>query len=411
MRHILIALFLLASIHASAVTYIYSGTGNWTDAANWNIYPAPVSGIVTLNSNDLVQVPFGSDLTINVTVLNTGFFEVYGVATNTSTLNNFGTLFIFGQFGQNGNFTNSGSIKADGIFGGNIPNSGTVQPRGPAGSIGTLDVFGDLNQASGSMISIEIDGDAGAGSPGGHSSIFVWGTLNFDGMLSVTLDMYTPVLGDEFRILDFFGSSGSFSTISLPDISPLQWMVNYNVDNVTLVVDMTVPHNDMELSLEKINDQVELNWVNQNYNFESFTVQRREKDTWKNIYSTTANDQVYFNYMDAPPMGMNYYRVVGQKENNEIFSSVQSIHIGKTNNEFLRAFPNPVQDQLNLEVLDREINSSIDLNILNDKGQVVNQYSLSKDQSSLTLDHLSPGVYILQANQESKRQQIRFVKI
>ncbi len=411
MKRILVGLFMLFTLNASAVTYIFTGTGNWTDAANWNIYPAPSSGIFTIGSGDLVQVPFGSDLNINITVLNTGFFEIYGSATNSSTLNNFGTLFVFGTFSQNSNFSQQGSVKGSGIFGGNLVNEGTTQPRGPAGAIGTMDVFGDLTQGSGSMLNFEIDGTAGAGSSGGHSSLFVWGSMNYGEMLSVTLDMYMPSVGDEFKLIEHFGGTGSFSTISLPDISPLVWMVEYNTGDLTLKVDASVPHNDFELNIENNNGVAVLNWKNQNNAYDMFEVEKKIKNEWTGISGVMNADDALLTYRDHSDLGLQYYRVVGKTiDGHQSYSEVQSILISENNVFDAVFYPNPIEDWLNIET---SLNSDeyIRITITNSNGTIIRSRKLQGNSKRMDLSDLAPGVYWLSIKQGQNEKSKKIIKI
>ncbi len=403
MKKCLLFLCILVSINLNAVTYVYTGTGSWTDVANWNIYPTPSGGLVTLNPGDLVQVPFGSDLTINVGVLNTGFFEIYGNATNNSNFTNAGTVFVFGTFAENSNFTNIGSVKASGIYGGNLENEGVLQPRGPAGSVERLDLFGDLNQDPDGEYMIEIKGAGGEGAIDGHSITDVWGAANFDGTLKIVLDGYDPLVGDEFRLMTYFSKTGTFSTLDLPDISPKVWDVDYNAGDLTLKVDAAVPHRSMNLEAHAMETAVKLNWTDQNEEYSKFTIQHSmTNEDWKSIGEVSSTHEL--EYLDLnPESGYNYYRILALRHDGLTdFSEVRSVDFSSSLE--LSFYPNPVHDYLNIRV--GHDNGQVFL--ISSNGQVVKSVNMTRDLT-LNVQDVDSGMYHLVYETDAQRKSYSIV--
>ncbi len=412
MKKCLLFLCLLVCFSLNATTYIYNGTGNWTDVGNWNTYPAPTGGFVTLNSGDLVQVPFGSDLNINLDILNAGIFEIYGSATNSGNFNNTGTFFVFGTFSQNANYTNLGSVKAGGIYGGNLENDGMLQPRGPAGAVDILDLFGDLIQDNIATVLIEIKGNGGAGNSAGHSKVDIWGTADLTGKLKIVLDNYDPVVGDEFSILTYFSKIGTFSTLELPDISPLSWSVNYLSGEMILKVDATVPYRSMDLEIKEENGKAVLSWNDDQETYQSFDIETLDNDHWTKIGTVLKDENLSF--MDQnPKVETNYYRIKGIISADYYdYSEIVEMRINTPSE--ISFFPNPCIDIINIQFKGNIIEN--DYLLLRD---VRNRMVLSKkitvrdiEQNNIQLDisHLQSGVHTLSIIQKKQFKTVHIVK-
>ncbi len=124
----------LSALVSTAQTYTYTGTGNWTNVANWDTYPGTTIGFsetVIINGNATLNTSI--DLTGTVLVFGTGTFinsggniqiNAGGALINTGVFNieNSGTLNISGggNFNIQGNMANSGTIN----------NTGTIQTLG-----------------------------------------------------------------------------------------------------------------------------------------------------------------------------------------------------------------------------------------------------------------------------------------
>lgn len=114
--------------------------------------------------------------------------------------------------GENGAmFQNFGLLRGTGrlVFtNGNFVNYGTIKP-------GSIWIEGDCSQQG--EVQIEIAGL----STNQFGRLFVTGNLSRSGLLRVTLaDGYMPDAGDSFSIIQASTSSGDFSTVDLPSLSP-----------------------------------------------------------------------------------------------------------------------------------------------------------------------------------------------
>jgi T5SS/PEP-CTERM-associated repeat protein len=122
-----------------------------------------------------------------------------------------------------------GVLEGDGTVDGAAVAGGTVRPGNP---LGTLTVDGDL--AATGQLEIEIAGP----DPGGFDAVSVMGGATIGGILIVTfIDGYVPQLGDMFEILTADVITGSFGTVTLPDVPPaLTWYVSQSTGSITLVI-------------------------------------------------------------------------------------------------------------------------------------------------------------------------------
>ena len=155
--------------------------------------------------------------------------------------------------GSNGNMEISGgTFKADGVdlttagtfnfLGGRLQAnsvSGSLVNAGgtlvPGSSPGLLTVDGNYTQFIDGSLEIELGGTSMGAE---HDALNVIGTLSLDGTLQVLWwDSFTPAFGDSFDILDWGSISGSFKSLSLPDLPPgLEWDTSNLYVDGTLVV-------------------------------------------------------------------------------------------------------------------------------------------------------------------------------
>jgi hypothetical protein len=187
-----------------------------------------------------------------------GTFHADQVVNSSGQINNAGTFHIsaMGAIGDtgggtytqtNGSTTVNGQLDASiidiqaGLLAGTGMLDGTVtigldasigpgNPVGPGNSVGTMTILVDLDLSG--TLAIELAG------PETFDVLDVGGIANLGGDLNVSiLDGYTSMAGDTMGILTAVGGiSGTFDTVNLPTrFGGLEWFVNYNPTNVTLV--------------------------------------------------------------------------------------------------------------------------------------------------------------------------------
>jgi hypothetical protein len=122
------------------------------------------------------------------------------------------------------------------IITGSGPIPGQLENRGgtvaPGNGIGTLTIDGRFASGHAATMAFEIGGVAA----GQFDLINVIGDIAVDGTLVVSLvNPFTPSVNNSFTILTATGKlAGSFDQLQLPD--GINWKVNYNADNLELVV-------------------------------------------------------------------------------------------------------------------------------------------------------------------------------
>ena len=119
---------------------------------------------------------------------------------------------------------------------GSGPIPGQVENRGgtvaPGNGIGTLTIIGRFANGPAATTAIELGGTAA----GAFDKISVTGGVALDGTLIVSLvNAFVPSIGNSFTVITSTDElAGSFDLLQLPD--GFNWKVNYNADNLELVV-------------------------------------------------------------------------------------------------------------------------------------------------------------------------------
>ena len=125
----------------------------------------------------------------------------------------------------------AGAMTGGGSVGGDLINSGAV--LSPGDGVGMMSVMGNFSQGIDGVLAIELAGSDN------YDLLDIQGSAEFGGALDVSLlGGFQPSLGDEFDILNFSSASGSFDTMSLPELGDgLQWDMSnlYAAGNLTVV--------------------------------------------------------------------------------------------------------------------------------------------------------------------------------
>ncbi|TXE15716.1 T9SS type A sorting domain-containing protein [Psychroserpens burtonensis] len=175
--YLLTVFCLLTSLFINAqTTFTYSGSGDWTDTANWSpSYPG-----TTINTAD--------------TVIINGSVDIFTSITNLGTINNSGTLNILSNLDNSGSLTNTGTLDID--F---LDNTGII-----TNSL-TLNLSGFIDNNNGTITNTA----AGTLTIENFSDLFNSGTITNIG----TLDNLGTLLS--FDTLD---NSGTFNNSGTADI-------------------------------------------------------------------------------------------------------------------------------------------------------------------------------------------------
>ncbi|MEQ8211640.1 MAG: PEP-CTERM sorting domain-containing protein [Lacipirellulaceae bacterium] len=176
---------------------------------------------------------------LDVTILENHSLTLSGVSTllssPTITKTGGGDLRFNGFTGLNGGsvFGLKGTISGTGEIGGNLDNSGATVSPGENG-IGTFFVQQNYVQGQDASVAFELAGT----SPSQHDRLVVFGDASFGGSLNVDLfSGYSPNVGDEYTVMTFASSSGSFDNVSLPFLlSGNQFQAIFNDTDVRMKV-------------------------------------------------------------------------------------------------------------------------------------------------------------------------------
>jgi hypothetical protein len=194
-------------------TYVgYSGQG----------YFSQTGGTHTVTGTLTIQVNPGSTGTY-------GTYEMSGGKLNAGNITNYGTFYLKGGDVITSLLQNYGLFKGGGtsasLTTGYVINYGTVSP---GSSPGTLTITGNYTQDSSGTLLMELGGLT----PGTEYDVLkITGTAMLAGLLNVTLyGGFSPVVGNEFDILQAGGLSETFGSYNLP-YGRSYWEVDYDYHN------------------------------------------------------------------------------------------------------------------------------------------------------------------------------------
>ena len=292
---LLLAMFSNRS-HATPITWIHAGTGNWSVATNWfpSLVPGPgddvyiYSNTVTLDFNNSINsltlrggtLEGASTLAVSNqftwsggTLGNTGGITLYG----TSTLN--GTNYegmVLGNNSQNALLINAGQLAWSGagtnlyLYDGTLTNlpsgtitiaadvadaqgaylstlgnaglvvktntTGTTTLNAPFVNTGTVHVQSGSINLGGSYSLANGTLDFGISGPTNYGKINLSGAASFKSGLGVNLNgLYWPATNSSFNLLTYTSESGVlFTNAALPPF--ITWQTNYNATAFTLSV-------------------------------------------------------------------------------------------------------------------------------------------------------------------------------
>lgn len=211
---------LLTNRGIANVRHVSGGNQTAVVAANASVWEVNVSGTVnqtmtlqvqngvTLQTFSGINVEAGGAIQLQNATLDAQYVEVFG-----GTLTGAGTI-----------VTGSGPIP------GQMENrGGTVAP---GNGVGTLMIDGRFASGPAATTSFELGGTVA----GQFDLISVIGDIAVDGTLVVSLiNPFTPAVNNSFTIMTATGNlAGSFDQLQMPD--GFNWKVNYNADNLELVV-------------------------------------------------------------------------------------------------------------------------------------------------------------------------------
>ncbi len=265
----------------------------------------------------------------------------------------------------------------------------------PGTSPGTLTVEGDYTNR---RLDVEIEENAGMVE---NDLLIVSGNASLGDTLDIAHTGGT-IPQDEYLLLQCNGGasclSGTFTTVNFPAFCGGICSIVYTGNTASLMYGLPVPLELILFQGKRETEGIRLFWQTatetQNKKFEI----ERSSDglSWETIGQTlgagTSLDKRDYEYLDKTPLeGLNYYRLKSLS-----FSGIadysKTIFV-EAKEQTWRAFPNPVQEILTLEFLEKPISV---VSLLDWTGKVVlSQNFKYETQGSFDMTDLPQGMYVL----------------
>lgn len=414
-------------IFNAQTTYTYSGSGNWNETANWSpSYPGtalahldeaiiPSGSNVTISSTTTIY----GKLTLNGSIESTAFFNIVGelVAngsfTNKSLFTNFGTstfnasitssssfrnegsLFIKSTFNNSSTFitdnggitenesviNNNSTFKVE--FGGSFKNTGTINSTGTITNNGTFNNENSIN-CNTFINNNSIINDIGSISFYNNVYYLMGSNISHTGNNSISnrLAPRTSVDND------------------YNPISPVNPIGEYSFDdNITLESSARIEidlKTDALHDLISIGDTAVLNGILQVNLLESYNPPIGTKiiilQTINGI-SGTFNNAILPDLVTIPDIGTEKEFKINYNSNNvelEVVAS-EALSVNNFSKNKLEIYPNPVQKDFYINGLSQ--NERLVITSL--LGKTVSTSIVSPNENKVNVDHLKPGIYIL----------------
>ncbi len=197
------------------------------------------------------------------------------------------------------------------------------------------------------------------------------------------------------------GQNGAAGVLNSSSIAP---KANYSTTALmSPIVCFALPVNLISFQAEKSNQTSVLSWVTTNEINNHYFVIERSKDAvnFVQIGKVDAQNSLlenHYSFVDQFPLvGQNFYRL-RQVDLNEEFSLSEIRNVLFSDGSSVKVFPNPAADQLNVYV--ESFKKVINAQLFNQVGQQVKEFKLKEQNSMISLEGLSTGVYFLQVNEQ-----------
>jgi hypothetical protein len=155
-------------------------------------------------------------------------------------------------------------------------------------------------------------------------------------------------------------------------------------------------------------------------NNKHFLVQRRRGDQWQQVgqvegHGTTIEPQEYGFTDNGLTSGTHYYRLKqvdfdGSYEYSDVKAVTISAEGQQDKGVQLQLYPNPVSNQLTLEVTGKKEAGRYQLRIRHSSGRLVHRRQLTGSQAQVAVSDWQPGAYVLMLKGNGQTYQKRFIK-
>jgi hypothetical protein len=265
---------------------------------------------------------------------------------------------------------------------------------------------GGATMTVGSTGSVLVNGDVGNG------TFFTDGELNIDGQFQVTGDFNNTgngtINGSGVLVVD--GNFTDSGTNNLPGDCDSGCCGDSDTCDIILPIEL------ISFTASLSGSVVNINWATATeLNNDFFTIERSEDGiNWTVIGEVDgagdAHVRLDYQYIDYDPIpGISYYRLKQTDFDGQFEYFDPSVVFYEPSNVF-KAFPNPVQNHLNVTTSSELENAAISIKSLNGQLLRADQVIISSHQAQLDLGHLPAGVYILEIVFPESNLSTRIVK-
>lgn len=114
--------------------------------------------------------------------------------------------------------------------------------------------------------------------------------------------------------------------------------------------------------------------------------------------------------IDYDAAGNRIKRSIIVQEDPEIVASSDDTKFDKLKENSLKIYPNPVSDNLSIELLLQE-NKTVEITLIDLNGKLIKKFSISKGVNNINLNDLAPGEYFLTTLIESEKRSWKLTKL
>lgn len=165
------------------------------------------------------------------------------------------------------------------------------------------------------------------------------------------------------------------------------------------------------------NITVKVTWSTTNeVNTKDFEVQRRQNDSDFKTIGVVESKNVQgvhqYIYLDKDANnGVNYYQIKqNDKDGKYTSSKIVFVNIGLDQDKLLSAFPNPVNDLITINHLVAKENANVKVIDLSGRTIISKNIVLGNTQSTLNVQELKAGIYLLIFDNNGQKQTVKMVK-
>lgn len=239
-----------------------------------------------------------------------------------------------------------------------------------------------------------------------------WLTKNEGSSFNNTSDV-ALVNYDGSQWVGALGTLSGAGTESSPRVATVSNVTSYGIFGIQNYSSLPLKLLSFDVKSNSISEKnsADLKWTTtQEVNTKEFLVERRTNEkNFETIGTRAAANRSGINYYsffdDNIAIGTNYYRLK-QVDLNGDFTYSNIISLDNTSDKLVSVYPNPVKNELTVEYGANKP-AAISINSVN--GAKVHSQSIT-ESTTISLQHLKPGSYILSLNNGESNDVVKFIK-